>query len=90
MRIAGIYSFNQGEEAVRTQFPELLREVELCISSIDAGSCKSKTSEEKTMTGQLLFSPVELNKQFKQQLEPLGWNSLRVPCQYPHTNALGV
>lgn len=83
MRIAGVYSFNKGEQVVTTKYADLLQEVKDSIAAIDASTCKTKTSEEKTMTGQMLFSPVELNECFKNQLYPKGWESLRVKCQYP-------
>jgi len=83
MRIAGIYSFNNGEQTVKSKYSDLLKEVSECIIQIDAESCKSKESQEKTMAGQMLFSPVELNRQFKSYLYQTGWNPVRVKCNYP-------
>jgi len=83
MNIAGIYSFNNGEEVVKAKYSNLLDEISECINWIDAESCKSKESKEKTMPGQMLFSPVELNKGFKANLNPKGWESIRVKCDYP-------
>jgi len=82
LRIAGIYSFNKGEETVRSKYPLLLSEVEHAISQVDAAACKVKESEEKTMPGQLLYSPKALNKEFKKHLYPLDWKAIRVPCTY--------
>jgi hypothetical protein len=82
VRIAGRYSFNGGEHAVSSKYAVLLSEVEQAIANIDAVACKVKESEEKTMPGQLLFAPKVLNKEFKKQLFPLGWKSVRVPCTY--------
>jgi hypothetical protein len=78
MRIAGIYSFNNGEQIVKSKYSDLFKEVSECIIQIDAEFCKSKESKEKTMAGQMLFSPVELNKQFKSYLYQTGWNAVRV------------
>jgi hypothetical protein len=83
MKIAGIYSFNDGEKTVNGKYKEQLNEVIDCIEKIDTIACKTKTSREKTMPGQILFSPVELNKQFKTLLYPKGWESVRVQCDYP-------
>jgi Restriction endonuclease BglII len=83
MKIAGIYSFNDGEKVVNTQYADLHKEVERAIIKIDAQACKTKESEEKTMPGDMLFSPVALNECFKAQLEPLNWNSVRVKYEYP-------
>lgn len=82
MRIAGRFSFNKGEEIVKSKYPRLLVEVEGAISQVDAASCKVKASKEKTMQGRLLYSPVRLNKEFKRLLSPLGWESIRVECTY--------
>ncbi len=45
---------------------------------MDGIACKTKVSKEKTKKGQLLFSPVELNKSFKRLLEEKGWIESRV------------
>ena len=83
MRIAGIYSFNNGERVVSAQYPDLLKEVTEVIAAIDAATCKTKKSKEKTMTGEVLYSPIELNKCFKYLLYPRGWRTIRVKCDYP-------
>lgn len=83
MKLAGVYSFNDGANVVATKYPDLLQEVEDAIAAIDASLCKTKTSKEKTMTGDMLYSPVALNDCFKAQLYAKQWNSLRVKCQYP-------
>ncbi len=83
MRIAGIYSFNDGEKVVNAKYADLRKEVERAIRKIDASACKTKESEEKTMTGDMLYSPVALNEVFKAQLGPLDWKSVRVKCEYP-------
>lgn len=83
MRVAGVYSFNNGESVVRTKYPFLLSEVEHAIANVDAAACKVKESKEKTMPGQMLFSPVKLNEAFKAQLYPLEWEAIRVRCAYP-------
>ncbi len=82
MRIAAKYSFNGGEEAVTATYPHLLTEIENAIDAIDAEKHRTKESKEVTMAGQLLYSPVELNKTFKELLSPLGWINKRVECVY--------
>ncbi len=82
MRIAGIYSFNNGEQVVRLKYQNLLDEVFECIQLIDAENCRSKESLEKTMRGQMLFSPIELNQKFKDNLYPKGWRVAKVMCDY--------
>lgn len=45
---------------------------------MDAEKCKTKVSEEKTMKGKLLYSPVEMNTDFRGLLRKKGWNESRV------------
>lgn len=82
MKIAAQYSFNQGLETIETKFLSYLYEIQDVILSADAFICKIKKSEEKTMVDRVLYSPVELNKQFKKYFEPKGWKSRRVTCNY--------
>jgi hypothetical protein len=82
MKIAGIYSFNGGVQAVEKKYPHLLKEIKVAIKKIDASACKTKQSREKTMPGKMLYAPAMLNKEFKKRLHPLGWKSIRVPCTY--------
>ncbi len=86
MRIAGIYSFNNGVEAVNKRYPDLLDEIKQCIAQINANKCKTKSSKEKTMPGTLLYSPVQLNQQFKNVLYAMNWESVRVECEYSTKN----
>jgi hypothetical protein len=83
MKIAGVYSFNNGQEVVAHNYSDLLDEIHATIHAIDSSTCKTKESEEKTMPGQMLYSPVQLNTCFKNQLYPKGWSSVRVECDYP-------
>lgn len=83
MRIAGIYSFNNGQEVVEAQFPNLLSEIKKAIASIIAEDHKTKESEEITMPGKMLYSPSSLNKAFKLNFERFGgWRSVRVKAEY--------
>lgn len=87
MRIAGTYSFNHGTEAVSEHYPELLAEVKRAIIQVDSSVLKTKESVEKTMMGQMLFSPRAINKAFKAAFAAFtGWKPIRVPCAYPTTH----
>src|SRR5258707_4120392 len=84
VRIAGVYSFKDGEVEVTKHYPNLLVELNQIIKKIDESKCKTKKSKEKTMKGQMLFSPKRLNKAFKQEFSKHGdWKTIRVPCEYP-------
>ncbi len=83
MKIAGIYSFNRGEESVKEKYPDLLKEVGTAIAQVDASQCKTKRSKEKTMRGAKLYSPKVLNRRFRDAFFGIGWKSVRVACDYP-------
>lgn len=86
MRIAGVYSFNHGEQQVTKTYPNLLIEVNSVIKSIDSAKYKTKESKEKTMKGRMLFSPSKLNIAFKRGFSKFGgWKTVRVACDYPTT-----
>jgi len=82
MIIAAEYSFNQGKEVIEANFPDHLSEIIEVINSADATVCRTKASKEITMPGKMLYSPVELNNQFKKYFHPRGWNNYKVKCDY--------
>ena len=82
MIIAAEYAFNDGD-AIRKTHPLLLQELEDVVAAVDASRCKSKTSEEITMQGKMLYSPRELNKAFARGFTSKGWRKERVTCRYP-------
>lgn len=88
MIIAAQYSFNDGLAKVTDNYPHLLEEVKLSIRNINAEESKTKISQEKTMPGKTLYSPVGLNNDFKKQLLPKGWANMKVDCEYPTTHYL--
>ena len=84
MIIAGKYSFNNGLEVVQKKYSTHLAEIEDVIAQVNASELKTKESEEKTMPGQLLYSPPLLNKAFDREFLSRGWDkNKRVPCDYP-------
>jgi hypothetical protein len=82
MQIAGIFSFNGGEDFVKNNFPQELQEIINCINNIDAQKSKTKISKEKTMRDKVLYSPVDVNKQFQTELYPIGWKNVKESCDY--------
>lgn len=77
MKIAKVYSHLNGEEYLKYHFPELWDEIVQVIEKVDAEKCKTKVSREKTKTGKLLYSPKDLNNEFKYLLEDLEWKEER-------------
>ncbi len=82
MNVVAQYSFNNGARAVARRYATLLREVQQAVAAVDADACKTKTSREKTMHGQVLFNPRELNAAFKREFLSRDWHERRVRCEY--------
>ena len=61
MKIAGIYSFNNGQKFVQSNFKKELTQLKAAVTAIDANLYKTKGSKEKTMPGKILYSPVGFN-----------------------------
>lgn len=78
MKIKEFYSHLNGLEFIQVHKPELWKEIRGVISKVDAEACKTKVSKEKTMKGELLYSPIEMNKEFNRLLEAKNWHESRV------------
>ena len=78
MKIVEKYSHLNGLEFLLVHKSELWQEIESVIHSIDAEKCKTKISKEKTKSGKLLYSPIDMNAVFKEQLYELKWEESRV------------
>jgi hypothetical protein len=78
MKIIEKYSHLNGLEYLLVHKPELWRELQSVIIKINAKKCKTKISKEKTMPGEILYSPIEMNKAFKNELSRLNWEESRV------------
>lgn len=83
MKIAGIYSFNSGAEAVNRKYSKELDEVRQILAGINTKKYKTKRSEEKTMPGKVLYSPRGLNKAMGDHFLKLKWHKQKVHCDYP-------
>jgi len=77
MKIAETYSHLNGLEFLCFRHPEIWKELVGIIEQVDASACKTKVSKEKTKTGNVLYSPVEMNKMFKALLEARDWRESR-------------
>lgn len=73
MKIVNTYSFKDGEQYIKQHFTKELTEVVEAIENLDATTCLSKESKEKTMKGKLLFSPRDMNDRLKTYLHGKGW-----------------
>jgi len=78
MKIAETYSHLNGLEFLLVHKPSLWSEIQDVISRVDANKCRTKVSKEKTMKGNLLFSPIDMNAEFKRLLRAEEWKENRV------------
>ena len=77
MKIAQKYSHLNGEEYLIVHHNKLYKEIKEVIKAINADDFKNKISREKTKTGNNLYSPKELNKEFNKLFNDLGWKESR-------------
>ena len=61
MKIADFYSHLNGYEFIKVHKPHLWDEIIDVIESVDAEKFRTKKSREKTMMGEMLYSPKDLN-----------------------------
>lgn len=78
MKIVETYSHLNGLEFLIVHKPKLWEEIKKVIASVNAGNCKTKVSKEKGMVGKLLYSPIDMNANFKKLLSSAKWNESRV------------
>lgn len=76
MRKVYEYSHLGGSEILKVRYPEHDKQIDQVIASIDKLS-KSKVSKEKTMPGELLYAPKELNARFEKAFHKHGFKEIR-------------
>ena len=75
MKIIYEYSHLGGSEILQVRYPDINDDIYNVISTVTAK--KLKMSKEKGMVGKLLFSPKDMNNQFKEQFNTLGFKEIR-------------
>jgi hypothetical protein len=78
MKIAETYSHLNGVEFLLVHKPSLWQEIQDVIAAVDANKCRTKVSKEKTKSGKVLFSPIDMNVAFKLLLRKKSWKESRV------------
>lgn len=78
MRIVQFYSHLNGFEYLQYHKPTIWAEVESIIAGVDAERCRTKASAEARKSGKTLYSPVDMNAEFKTLFEQNGWQEERV------------
>jgi hypothetical protein len=77
MKIAQRYSHLNGEEYLIVHHKKLYKEIIEVVKNINADDYKTKVSSEKTKMGDMLYSPIELNKAFDDKFSQKSWNESR-------------
>ncbi|MGC8560560.1 MAG: BglII/BstYI family type II restriction endonuclease [Phycisphaerae bacterium] len=77
MRIVEYYSHLNGLEYIHFHSRSLWKELENAVKCVDAERCRTKVSREKTKSGKVLYSPIEINKEFTRALRKRGWHESR-------------
>ena len=77
MQIRARYSHLNGEEYLLVHRKQLWQEVQDVIAGVDAAACRTKRSREKTRSGRLLYSPIDMNRAFSDGLKGRGWSERR-------------
>jgi hypothetical protein len=77
LRIAARYSHLNGYEWLLVHERAVWDDIANTITSIDANQYKTKVSEEKTMKGKLLYSPIAINEAFTDIFRSRSWRESR-------------
>lgn len=88
MKVVHTYSHLNGLEFLLVHRPKLWKQVQAVIAAVDAGKCKTKVSREARMSGQLKYSPIEMNNQFSRLLRDRDWKESRVSYWVTHNEKL--
>ena len=82
MRVVSEYSQKRGKEFISRTFPKELQEIYSVIESINLEDFRTKVSKEKTMPGEMLYSPPSLNRAYKEKFNSLGWHEFRIKLPF--------
>ena len=75
MQVVYEYSHLGGSEILKVRYPQIEQEIYSVISEIQASRLKS--SKEKTMVGRMLYSPTDMNAQFKAAFSKRDFHEIR-------------
>lgn len=78
MTVQEVYSHLNGLEYLLVHRKSLWESVLEVVQAIDATACRIKQSKEKGMVGKMLYSPVEMNREFSERLGYIGWKEERI------------
>jgi hypothetical protein len=82
MRVRSEYSQKNGREFISRTFPQELREIYDIIRGVSLEDFRTTVRREKTMPGAMLYSPSELNREYKEKFNALGWHEFRIKLPF--------
>ena len=82
MKVIDEYSHKNGKDWISEKFPEELEEIYRIIETVNLNDFRTKESKEKTMMGTMLYSPSELNKEYKEVFSHSGWSPYRIKLPF--------
>ena len=82
MKVVSEFSQKDGKAFISREFPNELSEIYEVIEGVNLKDFKTKISREKTMPGELLYSPSELNREYKWRFNNLGWHEYRIKLPF--------
>jgi hypothetical protein len=87
MKVIYEYSHLGGSEIMQVRYPAWNDEIYAVISGVKAN--RTKVSKEKTKFGKALYSPINMNEQFKTVFNDIGYTELRdtYTITIPNSNA---
>jgi hypothetical protein len=68
------YSHLGGSQILEVDYPKINKQIDEVIKEIK-GLKKTKISKEKTMRGELLYAPKEINEAFKKNFHACGFKN---------------
>ncbi len=75
MKIIHEYSHLGGAEILKVHYPQIEQEIYSVIRRVEAH--RTKTSKEKTKMGKALYSPIDMNEQFKRLFREYQYHELK-------------
>ncbi len=77
MRIVETYSHLNGLEFILVRHPGVWEELQAVIGDVDADACRTKESREHRKQGRVLYSPIQMNREFRRRLTAKDWRESR-------------
>lgn len=78
MRIVQYYSHLNGFEFLKYHKAHIWDDLEAVVAAVDAEACRTKASAEARKEGRMLYSPVDMNKEFARLFAEHHWTERRV------------